>query len=773
MEGVPQCGDVDFYKNILYQWVQGCSISLTPGAELMRSLHKELTRAEESNEPAEYKEVVGDMFKVVTDSLISATHRSTPYAHIDRSARGDYRVTNDEDEFLMAEDILDPVGESATDSELDGRPKLPLKEKEKQRKQEELRKRRKEDEMMLLTQKKTRDDKQNILNTLGPFPVPRLTIRTSTYTFPSRKSLEQRTTLPSPGSSSEEDNDDDEEDMTKGNALLPSSSGGGDAAVHLTAFMKPLSMDSLKKVSESAKVKVKPSSSNKECIHQIVNMATQLGCEKACLLMDKHKIIEEMTSHVQAGPLHTAASMDFLRSLPDQLKHALSYMLGLWEESPSVEAMWERMVAMGFLAVLTNLRLKPLKKIASELGVVMPDTNSTEKFCEAIVFAAFPRERIRAKNSRSKRHKKLYFTVPPSGMRCKGDMGFITFQVENVSVLSKDNERRYSPEFEFGQLKWSLLCMANKDNLALYLCQTGSVFCKFLITVVNHLNADESIYNEGTQRFSTRSQENDWGFNNVVKFEDLLDRRMGFWREENDSITIELGIVLVEAPKAPSVAKGASNRDRQAGPKVDEKAVRQLIENEKMAQMKKRIRQEIVKSVKEEEKVRKDISQRFMKRLHDLMERFKAERQRIIKELADRERREQLERQRELEIIRQAQEQNADMKQRIEEIQMENAKLLREKKEVAQETKDLKKMSEKYTQELHAIHEKKAVLEQKVKQQEKKIAAARKELNLLRQEEPQTSFAFDDEESASDVNEILFQLKDSLESLMGTDGKNV
>ncbi|RNF00922.1 trichohyalin [Trypanosoma rangeli] len=761
--------DMEFYKNTLYQRVQECPISITPGTEMMRFLRRELIRAEESDESEEYQLVVGDMFKVVTDSLISAVHRSAPYAHIDSSLPRDYHVTKDEDELLMADGIFDSDEEGDADSESVTKPSVKEKE-QKQRKRDELRKRREEEEEMLVKKNKVPDDKGGLLNTLGPYAAPRLTIRASTFTFPSRKTLEQRTALPSPESSSEEE-DNKYEEETVGVVSSSCSSGGGEAVAHLTAFMKPLSMDSLKKLSESAKVKRKPSSSNREYITQIVRAAVRFGCDKACRLMDSHEILEEMTNHFQAGPLNTAASIDFLQSLPDQLKHALGHILGVWEESPQVEVMWERMVAMGFLGVLTNLRLRPLKKIATELGVPMPDTQSTEKCCETIMFAAFPRERLRAKNSRSKKQKTLNFTVPPAGMRCKGHMGFITFQVENVSILPKDNERRYSPEFEFGKLKWSLLCMANKEFLALYLCQTGSVFCKFLITVVNHMHVDDSICNEGTQRFSTRSQENDWGFNTVIKFEELLNPKKGFWQEEGDSVTIEVGIVLVETPKPLNRAKSTSNKDKQTGPKVDEKAVRQLIEDEKMAQVRKRIKQEIAKVLKDGEKARKGIAQRAAKGFHDLVERFKAEKQRIIKELAERERREQQERQRELEIIKQAQEQNAEMKRRIETLKKESANLLREKKELTQETRELKKTSEKYAQELHAINEKKMMLQQKVTQQEKKIDEAEKRLRDLRQDESLNLSSDDDEANVSDDSEIMSRLRESLEQFIGTDAK--
>ncbi|KAG8344485.1 hypothetical protein TRVL_04690 [Trypanosoma vivax] len=767
---LPPQEEADFYKNTVFQWLQDSSISATPGSEMARSFREELIRAEKSNESVEYRSVLCDIFKVLADSLISAAHRSAPYVHINRSVPCDYQVTKDEDELLMTDGIFDSDDERDMDNDSDGGRKPLVREKEQsQRKREELRKKRSEEEAMLLTQKKVSDDKGNLLNTLGPFPAPRLTVRATTYTFPSRRTLEQRTALPS--SDSESERGDGDGGPVSG-ASVPCSSGDEEAVTHLTSFMMSLSTDSLKKISESAKVKLKPSSTNRDYVTQIVKTAVRLGCEKACVLMDKHKIIEEMTSRVQTGPLHTAASIDFLQSLPEQLKHALGHMLGLWEESPPVEDMWERMVAMGFLAVLTNLRLKPLKRIASELNVSTPDTNSTEKFCEAIVFAAFPRERIRAKNLRSKRQKTLNFTVPPEGMRCKGDMGFITFHVENISILPKDNERRYSPEFEYGPLKWSLLCMANKEYLALYLCQTGSVFCKFLITVVNHLNVDDSICNEGTQRFSTRSQENDWGFNTVIKFEDLLNPRKGFWKDAGDSVTIEVGIVLVEAPKPNSAVKGASNKDKQAGPKVDEKAMQQLIEDEKNAQMRKKIRQEITKTVKDEEKTRKDITQRGIKGFHDITERFKTEKQRIIKELAERERREQLERQREQEMIKQAQEQDADIKRHIEEMKLNNVNLQNERKELMREIKELRRVREELAQQLSSIISERETLERTAQHLKEQIEASTQQYNDPQQPD-QLAAAFSCQGLDGNEDSELRHLHESLERIIGVDGRGI
>ncbi|AAZ11706.1 uncharacterized protein TEOVI_000414900 [Trypanosoma equiperdum] len=755
--------DQDFYRSILHRLAHESPIRGSTGLDMTLALEKELIRAQENNDSEEYKNVIWGMLKPLVDSLMSAAHRAAPYTYFDNVAPREYPVTRDEEEYFKTDSIFDSDEERGGDDDFDGGSKPMLREQEQSlRKKEELRKKREDDETMLIEQKKVVDDKGTVLNTVGPFAPPRLTVRATTYTFPSRRSLEQRTVPPPAESSSGEDEAGDEEAANVDVTSL-CSSGSGEAVSHLTSFMEPLSNDSLKKMSESAKVKVKPSSSNREYIVQIVKTAVRLGCEKACALIDKHKFIEDMTNRVQTGPLQTAASIDFLQSLPEQLKHALSHMLGLWEESPQVEEMWERMVAMGFLAVLTNLRLKPLKRITSELGVSVPDTNSTEKFCEAIVFAAFPRERVRARKSRSKRQKTLAFTVPPSLMRCKGDMGFITFQVENISLLPKDSERRYSPEFEFGQMKWSLLCMANKSNLALYLCQTETVYCKFLISVINHLSKDDSICNEGTQRFFARSQENDWGFNNVARFDELLNPRKGFWHKENDSITIEVGIVIVEAPKTTVSSKNVSNKDKPAGPKVDERAVRQLIEDEKIAQLKKRVKQEISKTLKDEEKTRKDTVQRATKGFHDILERFKSEKQRIVRELAERERREQLERQREQEIIKQAQEQNAEMARGIEEMKRTITNLAREKKELTHDIKELKKAGEKLANELNVIAERKATLLKKIRSYETKISEGQHHLEEL-QQDPVLSFPVGGESDG--IDEIVSaQLQDILERL--------
>ncbi|CBZ28683.1 conserved hypothetical protein [Leishmania mexicana MHOM/GT/2001/U1103] len=734
-------GDLCFYQSTLYQLIQDAPIEAKPGREMMRTLRKELSRSMEQEECPEYCAALADLYKTVTDTLISAAHRSAPHELINRTT-SDCRIVTDEDEyqFHQEEGFFDDEDEDEMDSNSDI--KSTAKDAEqKQRKREETKRKRREEEDMLMKERKVTDEKGKQYHTLGPFPPPRLTVRAPTNTFPSRKALQQRTIIETPSSTSSSSDDDEAI-----NQLISSrSTEGGEAVNHLTDFLQPLSIDSLKKVGESAKAKLRPSSTHDEFVSQIVKTAVRLGCEKACVLMEKQKIIEDMTSHVQTGPLPTAASIDFLNTLPDHLKQSLGSVLGLPEEKPPVEDMWERMVAMGFLSVLTNLRLKPLKKIANELSIVLPDTNSTEKFCEFIVFAAFPRERIRAKFSRAKQ-KKVKFTVPPDSMSIKGDMGFVTFHVNNISMLTKESERHYSPEFHFANLKWSLLCMTNKESLALYLCQTGSVHCKFLITVVNKANPDDSICNEGTQSFSAMSQENDWGFNNVIKFAELLNPDQGFVTADDDSITIEVGIVLVEPLKTPTAREKAPvAKEKKNEPRVDEAAMLQLLADEKVEQTRKKLKQEISKTIREEEKTRKDIAQRASKAYHDLCDRLRQETKRTQKEVADRERKEEQERQRELDKIKQAQEQTAELKSRLQSLKKENAELVQSKQDATQAAKEAKKNSERIAQELKFVLDRVQSTQQKLHTQEKKLAAAKSRYESILAEEPDTPSPSDDE----------------------------
>eukprot|EP00742_Colponemidia_sp_Colp-10_P016159 GILJ01018493.1.p1 GENE.GILJ01018493.1~~GILJ01018493.1.p1 ORF type:complete len:952 (+),score=216.10 GILJ01018493.1:281-2857(+) len=468
-------------------------------------------------------------------------------------------------------------------------------------------------------------------------------------------------------------------------------------------------MDSLKKVSESAKVKIKASQPAEEFIYQIVKTAVRSGCEKAFVLMDKNTFLDAMTTHANMA---ARPSIELLRTLPQELRDTLGPALGLTRTNSSEYDMWERIVAMGLLGVLNNLRIRPLKKITQELGMQLEEMDTTEKYCEAILFAVFPKEKQRIKNSkRAKKNMGVAFNAPAARMRCIGNMGLIAFKVLNISKMRKDTERHYSPEFEFGSLKWSLLCMANKDSLALYLCQTGTVYCKFFIQLIN-AEPDDTIGNEGTQRFTSASQENDWGFNNIIKFDQLLDQKQGFWDSKDDSILIELGIVFVETAKggpaataAPAIAvanqqqqnnNNAANNNTQANnnnhnhqntqanananhesnkstanannnnnskkankDRVNEDVAAhaaQLLEQERLEKDRKRVKTLLTNAQKDEERLRKEINQKGIKTITDLIDSHKQEVKRILKEQKEAERREQQERAREQERIQKAQE---------------------------------------------------------------------------------------------------------------------
>lgn len=736
--------DIVFYKTTLYREIQNGPIKDCEGAQMMRTLRNELMRSVEENKSPMYTAAIGELLKVVTDSLMSAVHRSAPHELINRTS--EHHVLTDEEEYRMMRqernfDYEEDDHETSSNSDM----KSSAKEWEyKQRRKDEAKKKREEDERMLINEKRVTDERGRKYRTLGPFPAPRLTVRSANNTFPSRKTLQHKTVVDSPGSSS---TDEDEDEV-----VIPASSFEGiKAKEHLNSFLAPLSIDSLKKVGESAKAKLRPSTPHDEFVSEIVKTAARLGFEKGILLIDKQKMPDDHSCHPPAAPLPTTAKIAYLSNLSETQKQALGNALGFPNECPSVGDMWERMVAMGFLSVLTNLRLKPLKKIAQELSIQLPNTNSTEKYCEAIVFAAFPRERMRAKFSRAKQ-KKVKFCVLSSDMYVRGDMGYISFHVHNISMLSKESERHYSPEFIFAQMKWSLLCMANKDSLALYLCQTGSIHCKFLITVVNHLNSSDSICNEGTQSFSALSQENDWGFNTVIKFSELLNPQQGFLKPGSDIITIEVGIVLVEPLKE---AQKEKIQEKKQTSRAYENAEKKLLEDEQAENLKRKTKQDMTKTIKEEERTRKDIIQKSTKTFHDLHDRLRQDTKRLLKEISDREKREEQEEQREMEKIRLAEEQATTMKQKLEEYKEESSKFAQEKKEITQETKELKKSNEKLTQISKTISEKVQWTSDKIQALEKKIESAQDALTKALHEEPSTPSLTDDEEDVLNLHRLL------------------
>jgi predicted nucleic acid-binding Zn-ribbon protein len=400
----------------------------------------------------------------------------------------------------------------------------------------------------------------------------------------------------------------------------------------------------------------------------------------------------------------------------------------------------------------------------------------------------------------SKRVPGVAFVVSESlPARCMYDMGFISFTVLNVSQMRTDmGERHYSPEFEFGSLRWSLLCMSTKDALALYLCQQGTVHCKFTISVVN-ANPDDYVYNEGTQEFKSSSSENDWGFNNVIKFDQLLDAKNGFWNAENDSITVEVGIVLVEnvKPPAPAPAQqqqqsakhdapaqnaqggggggggagggggGKGKHAKGSAVQADNRLLTELLEAERLDGIKKKIKNDMGRLVKEEERIRREMTTKTSKDLSQLLDQCAREEQRIHKEQQDREKREQQERVREQEKIRVLQEQHTELRRRTAELTEEHTELQTKRKATGNDVKDLKvavdtakDATAACDQKLEELRAKRAALLAKLEEKRKRLKDVHAEIES---KPPVVAAAA---AAITEDNEILRSVQLSLASVM-------
>jgi hypothetical protein len=793
-----------FYNTTAREWIRMSPVNESHGRRMLARLDDEYEKLEQTTtrdlRSLAYATQMNEVYKVMGDAMMSAVHRSIFHYHVNAcSASSGYHIPTDEEELQVSNDPIDDSEEEENESLSDleepaKKPPAAAPAESKARKREEAKKRRAEDDELLVKERKVRDEKNNLMNTVGPFPAPRLTIRSIKpgRPIPSRKSLTQRAVLDNSESSSESDADDGKEIEPPG-----PSSPDVDTVAQLMTYLSPLSLDSLKKMSESAKVKWRGSCTHDEAVSDIVKAAVKMGCEKACVFMDKNKMLDKVAAHANTTRAHVLAQLatsvpSFLKTLPDDLLRSLGPTLGIPHDYSTVPEMWERIVAMGFCAVLTHLRPRPLKKIAQELTIQLNDTVSTEKHCEQIVFTAFPRERFRVRQSRSlKKQPGVCFKVQPDRCRSQGDMGFIDFTVINVSGMRQDNERHYSPEFEFANLRWSLLCMANKDALALYLCQQGTVHCKFIISILNHTDPDSTVYNEGTQRFSSASAENDWGFNNVVKFEYLLDPKNGFWRSDTDTIDISVGIVLVEAPNAGKAPTSVIATVPAANPKAQPKATKtterivesvanQLLETERLENLRKKVKADLQKTVKEEDKQRKELVQKLAKSFQQFWDQHASEKNKIVRDIAERERREQQERLREQERLRQLQEQNDDLRRKVSDFTDENAELNAKKKTTTADVKESRKHLEtlrseaasaeselaKLMAELHA-------LDAAVSSRNKQNAALRDEIDEARANmppKPANGAHEDDDVTAMPIDtEILRSVQQSLAGIVDAD----
>lgn len=789
-------------------------------------------------------------------------------------------------------------------------------EAQRAKKREEARLKRQEDEKLLLQKKVRSTDKatSQLLSTIGPHPAPRLVARMLRpgQTVPSRRQLSQRQPVHAQSSSSSTDEEEraailqlkkeqQQQQPPKKNDDDARSHDDADPFRKLEKLLTQMSLDSLKKVSESAKVKL-PRNTQECAASEIARAAIRCGCERACQLWEKAKLLDKIAQHLHLARTAVLPQMaaqhiaGFFSSLSPDMLRAAAPALGVPgdERSATVPELWERVLATGLVAVLSNMRPRPLKKVAQELHVAdFNDSASTEKQCDQVVYHIFPRERLRNYAAKKlRRAPTVSFSLVPDRVRCVGDMGLLTFKLSGLSVMRADpGERHYAPEFEFAGLKWSLLCMANRDSLALYLCQTSSISCKFVLSVVNAVNPqDESIFNEGTQKFDSNSSENDWGFNNVVSFDKLLDDKAGFLCAP-DSVLVDVGIVPVASISPPPAAApsptaaaaaaaaalaanatGAAKRgddtsniakeksqQQQLQPEKDKAAAvsaaakksataqeaarndargreeldiatgkvfdemllaeeqqqaqfrnqnnkggsvgggkanngsggnnsgsggatgkpavvdkksaaalaAQLAEQERQEQLRRRIKQDLAKTLKDEARVRSDFCARSLRDLQGMADQCKRDAEQCAKDAEMRERQRVMERAKEQERLRQMQEQSIELTRRMHELRATSDTHSQQQQKLAAETAELRATADSNREQLVvtdaavvAAREALASLREKLAQRKKKLHQLQVAVNALPEVRPET-----DESLAAD-SEIMRSVQQSLAGII-------
>ena len=348
------------------------------------------------------------------------------------------------------------------------------------------------------------------------------------------------------------------------------------------SVMEALSSETLRKVLEVLRphpTKAQQQQQKKSPSATVAQLIFRLGVEKVIHAMEKQRLLEPLlrpkgTKSCLASRLES----DFIPTMEEypEIRKGIALALLLSQDihtNANTQDLYERTVVSGLRAGLGSLRPRLLKKVVTEIAAYCknkyattdtssqsstrafapqngedPSNLSVDKQVEFVVWSVVPGERVRHKKERlaSRRRKRGvgFFLEHAASVF---HTGRVCFRLSRVSSLRKNPYRHYSPDFQYGGVPWSLLAMQHKDHLALYLCQTGNVHCKFILTLL-HVNEGESIRNEGCQRFQSNSAENDWGFNNVVSLEKLFDPVGGFWDSETDSILVDIALMILDDP---------------------------------------------------------------------------------------------------------------------------------------------------------------------------------------------------------------------------------
>ncbi|MCL7040172.1 hypothetical protein MKW94_022582, partial [Papaver nudicaule] len=118
----------------------------------------------------------------------------------------------------------------------------------------------------------------------------------------------------------------------------------------------------------------------------------------------------------------------------------------------------------------------------------------------------------------------------------------IEWTIENVSTLNEENH--FSPIVTIGPHKWQLLAFRRGSNVDDYLSVyvvavecTNSRYAKFSLSIVGQ--TDKTFKKEGSMLQFTED-ENDWGFDDFIKFKELIDPSNGYIIDDVCTIEAEL-----------------------------------------------------------------------------------------------------------------------------------------------------------------------------------------------------------------------------------------
>eukprot|EP00759_Apiculatamorpha_spiralis_P047295 PhF_6_TR43086/c1_g1_i3/m.65793 len=330
-----------------------------------------------------------------------------------------------------------------------------------------------------------------------------------------------------------------------------------------------VSADTLSKVLESVTQKDPrsqvPQPSRKEMQDALMERMVRAGAEKFAHLVERGGALDVFETNKQ-GLVDMLCSrlVQTINSVPVASAPRVVKAMCLPTTCDMYDVV-ERVLVLGLQDVLRNVKTRVLKKITQEVTAIAHTSgsdNPTGNAIHDIIVQVFPQEQKRTSD-------RISTTVPSISRtaleflasKCEGNHGVTLWRLLGVSLLRTSADRCISPEFTFGGHKWSLLCMQNNGNLAVYLRQVSRVRCVFFVYILNRRNEPE-LQREGTTIFSGAPNDTDWGFAEVIPFSALMDTGKNIWNERNDMITfqVKIGVLGDNSPSVPKpVAPSVQN----------------------------------------------------------------------------------------------------------------------------------------------------------------------------------------------------------------------